>query len=373
MIQHLYPLTFQPVFRDYIWGGRNLETLFGRRLPPGIIAESWEISAHPSSSTIVDTGPLAGYSLPQLTAEFGLDLVGLNSQETATQNRFPLLIKLLDAAQDLSVQVHPDDEYARIHGAGDPGKTEMWYVLHAEPGAGLICGLRPNVTPTSFRAALERGELEKCLHRMPVKQGDAIFIAPGTVHALLAGLVMAEIQQNSDLTYRVYDWNRLGPDGQPRPLHVEKAMEVINWSLVEPTPAQPQVLIDKEGLRRAELVHCRHFVVEEIRLGSGRAYQGYADGSTFEIWGCVAGRGEITWVGEPVALAAVRFALIPAALGPFTVEARVTSTLLRTYVPPPDKTSEPITRPTRISPPDEDPTVNSSDNAWSPACSHKTE
>ncbi len=223
MTGEIYPLTFDPVFRDYIWGGRNLETLFGRRLPPGIVAESWEISGHPSSPTRVNAGPLAGLTLPQVQERLGERLVGVRSGWATSRGRFPLLVKLLDANRPLSVQVHPPDDYALEH-EGDLGKTEMWYVLHARPGAELIYGLAHETTPTEFRAALEAGELESLLHRLPVRVGDVIFIPTGMLHALLEGIVVAEIQQNSDTTYRVYDWGRVGADGKPRPLHVDKAL-----------------------------------------------------------------------------------------------------------------------------------------------------
>lgn len=328
----IYPLTFMPVFRNYIWGGRTLETRFGRHLPPGIVAESWDISGHPSSPTPVDAGPLKGLTLPQVQERLGEKLVGTRPRWATERGKFPLLIKLLDANRPLSVQVHPPDEYALAH-EGELGKTEMWYVLHAEPGTQLIYGLARETTPQEFRAALETDMLADLLHRLPIQVGDAIFVPAGAVHALLEGAVVAEIQQNSDTTYRVYDWGRLGDDGRPRPLHIDKALEVIDWSLVRPSACKPVVVADQDGVRRAEIVRCPYFVVEELRMAAGATWQGACTGETFEIWGCVAGRAEVCWEGEPVALPAVRFGLLPAALGAFAIYADTPATLLRTYVP----------------------------------------
>jgi len=333
MNEKIYPLTFNPVFKDYIWGGRNLETKLGRDLPPGKIAESWEISGHPSSSTKVDNGPLAGQTLPEVMDLLGADLVGSRSQTMLARGKFPLLIKLLDANKPLSVQVHPDDEYAAKHENGELGKTEMWYVLHAEPDAHLIYGLREGVGQEAFREALEAGQLEKCLHQLRVKAGDAIFIPSGSIHAIMEGLIIAEIQQNSDTTYRVYDWNRLGDDGKPRPLHVDKALDVINFDLVEPGPFTPEVVEDSGSLRREVISTCPYFTVERLTFGQAASFKGDNDGSTFEIWGTMTGQALVEWSNTPIDLAAVRFALLPAALGQFEVKVSGPATLLRVYVP----------------------------------------
>ncbi len=333
MKEQIYPLTFEPVLKDYIWGGRNLERLFGRRLPPGIVAESWEISGHPSAPTRVDRGPWQGKTLPELVDLLGLDLVGERSRSMLERGKFPLLVKLLDANRPLSVQVHPDDEYAARHENGELGKTEMWYVLQARPGARLIFGLKNGVTKESFRQALEAGQLEKCLHYLPVQAGDAVFIPAGSVHAIMDGLIIAEIQQNSDTTYRVYDWNRLGADGKPRPLHVDKAMEVINFNQIEPGPVVPQSLPAEPGQSRERIAACPYFTVERVRLEAGASFRGRTDGSTFEIWGCMEGHARLDWAGSPVDLPAIRFVLVPASLGDFRLEASGPAVFLRAYVP----------------------------------------
>ncbi len=333
MRKNIYPLTFDPVFKDYIWGGRNLETKLGRSLPAGKIAESWEISGHPSSPTTANNGPLAGKTMLEILDLLGLDLVGNRSRDMLDRGKFPILIMLLDANKRLSVQVHPDDDYANTHENGELGKTEMWYILHAEPEAYLIYGLKPGVTPASFRQALEEGKLENCLHQLPVEADDAIFIPSGSLHAIMDGIVLAEIQQTSDTTYRVYDWNRVGDDGKPRPLHVEKAMDVINFDMVEPGPFDRRLVEARDGLRRELITGSSYFNVEKVTFDQDTSFKGQTDGTTFEIWGTMSGLGRINWEGEPVELPAVHFILLPATLGDFEIEAKTPTAMLRVYVP----------------------------------------
>ncbi len=332
MDQTIYPLTFTPALRDYVWGGRKLETLYGRKLPPGVIAESWEISGHPTAPTAADAGYWAGRTLPDILADLGEKLVGKRARWALERKKFPLLIKLLDANQDLSVQVHPDDEYARVHEGGELGKTEMWYVLHAQPGAEIILGVRPGMTRADFVGAIERGNLQSVLHRVAVRAGQAVAVPAGMVHALLSGIVVTEIQQNSDTTYRVYDWGRVGTDGKPRPLHIDKALDVIDFG-AQGTIATPQALSELPELTQMQLVRSDYFVVEEVNLNSGATYFGACDGSTLEIWGCINGQAAVEWKGAPVKLPAIRYALLPAALGEFQVVARQSCTLLRVYLP----------------------------------------
>ncbi|MCB8942960.1 MAG: class I mannose-6-phosphate isomerase [Ardenticatenaceae bacterium] len=323
----LYPLTFTPVLKDYIWGGRNLERLFGRSLPPGQIAESWEIAGHEDGTTVVANGRFAHTPLTTLQTQLGLDLIGTNSAWAHQRGKFPLLIKLLDAHQPLSVQVHPDDDYALEHEGNELGKTEMWVVLHAEPEAAVILGVTAGTTPATFRQAIADGRLEPHLHTIPVQTGDTICVPAGSLHAILGGLVIAEIQQNSNTTYRVYDWNRL-QNGQPRPLHIDKAMSVINFAQVAPGLCQPELLADHDGLRRWQLCHNRYFVTERVEMEPGTVFNGRCDGSTLEIWGVIEG----SVVVNEVALTAVQFTLLPAALGPYQLTANTSTTLLRTYV-----------------------------------------
>ncbi|MCP5097629.1 MAG: mannose-6-phosphate isomerase [Chloroflexi bacterium] len=323
----LYPLKFTPVLKDYIWGGRNLADLLGRTLPDKNIAESWEIAGHDDGTTVVQNGRFAGMPLTNLHQQLGLGLIGSNSKWAQDRGKFPLLIKILDANQHLSVQVHPDDTYALANEGNELGKTEMWVVLNATPEAAVILGVKEGTTPAAFRQALTDGKLDPYLHHISVKKGDVICVPAGSLHAILGGLLIAEIQQNSNTTYRVYDWNRLR-DGKPRPLHVEKAMDVINFDQVEPELCVPTLIADEHGIKRMQLCSNKYFVTERVEMDAGSQFNGRCDGSTFEIWGAISGEAEINGEG----LTAVQFTLLPAALGEFSVTATKAATLLRSYV-----------------------------------------
>jgi mannose-6-phosphate isomerase len=325
----VYPMTFTPVLKDYIWGGRNLETKLGRALPAdGVIAESWEIAGHEDGTSTVQNGRYAGWPLTAVQAELGLQLIGTNNAWAQERGKFPLLVKLLDAHSPLSVQVHPDDAYALAHEGNELGKTEMWVVLHAEPGAQLIVGVKAGTTPVAFRQAIEQTRLEPYLHRVAVRAGDHVCVPAGTLHAILGGLLIAEIQQNSNTTYRVYDWGRVGADGKGRPLHVDKALQVIDFGRVEPQVCPPTLISEQPGLRRELLCRNRYFTTERVVLAAGARFGGACTGDSLEIWGVVEGQVRV----NELALSAVRFCLLPAALGEYTVTAASPATLLRTYV-----------------------------------------
>lgn len=330
----LYPLTFEPVLKAYIWGGRNLATRLGRRLPSdGPIAESWEVAAHPDGDARIANGRFAGLTLSALHAQLGLDLIGRYNAWAQERGKFPLLVKLLDAQTTLSVQVHPDDAYALAHEGNELGKTEMWVILHAEPGAQIILGVRAGVTAERLRCAAQLNDLEPCLHRLPVRAGDHVCVPAGTLHAIQGGILLAEIQQNSNTTYRVYDWGRLDRDGRPRPLHLERALDAIDFSRVEPSLQPAALLEDGPGWRRWSLCRNRYFTVERIALEAGRSWRGVCDGRSLEIWGALSGRATVTADGShTVDLAGVQFTLLPAALGRFRIDAHTPVTLLRTYV-----------------------------------------
>jgi mannose-6-phosphate isomerase len=222
-----YPFKFQPVYKDYIWGGRNFEKL-GKTLPKGIVAESWEVSCHPDGVSIIENGEFRGIPLPSMVDIYGRILVGTALPEKDLR-KFPLLVKFIDANKDLSVQVHPDDNYANTYENGEYGKNEMWYIMSAEPGAKLIYDVVPGTTRESFRRAVEEDNIEHCLKSMEVFPGDVINIPSGLIHAIGKGILLAEIQQNSNTTYRVYDYNRTDKNGSKRPLHIGKALDVIDF------------------------------------------------------------------------------------------------------------------------------------------------
>jgi mannose-6-phosphate isomerase len=228
----LYPLVFEPRFKERVWGGRALQRLYGKALPEGVpIGESWEIADRAGDESVVTNGAFAGRTLRWLMEQHTDGLLG-NARASA-DGRFPLLCKILDARDTLSLQVHPPP---RARHLGDP-KTEMWYIASAEPGAELYVGLKRGVTREQFESAIASGLAAECVHRIPVQAGDTMFLPSGRVHAIGAGLVIFEIQQNSDTTFRVFDWNRPGLDGRPRPLHVAESLDSIDFSDAEPALA----------------------------------------------------------------------------------------------------------------------------------------
>ncbi len=323
-----YPMLFKPVLKHYLWGGRNLEKI-GRDLPgEGKVAESWEIAAHKDGMTVVANGSYAGQSLQEVLVNLGEGLVGWKNQWALERGKFPLLVKLIDAEKRLSVQVHPDDAYARQHEGNELGKTEMWVVLDAQPDAGIIYGLAKETNPQTFKEVIEKGDLEEYLNKVPIKAKDHICVPSGTLHAILAGSLLVEIQQNSNTTYRVYDWNRVGDDGKPRRLHVEKAVDVINFDQVKLKLPDPLPLEVKASWESERLCANKYFTTDRYVMKAGATLSGKCDGSTLEIWGLLSGEAEIAGYH----LDGVKFLLLPAALGSFEVKALEETTLLRTFV-----------------------------------------
>lgn len=226
----LYPLKFKPIFKERIWGGRKLETMFHKNLPAGLnIGESWELSGMEGDESVVENGPLAGKTLNEVLAEYKGELVG-EAVYAKYGNHFPLLIKFLDAQDDLSIQVHPNDKIAKEK-HNSYGKTEMWYVVDAEPGAQIVLGFNKPMNPTLLRESILNKTLEEHLNYVPVKKGDAFFIPAGLVHAIGKGIVIAEIQQASDITYRLYDYNRVDKNGNERELHVEDGIGAVDYGV----------------------------------------------------------------------------------------------------------------------------------------------
>jgi mannose-6-phosphate isomerase len=260
----LYPLTFQPIFKERVWGGRALERLYHKPLPPKIpIGESWEISDRPGDASVIANGPLAGKDLRWLMENHERELLG---DAKSLKGRFPLLIKILDAQDKLSLQVHPPADKAAELG-GEP-KTEAWYIAHAAPGAELYVGLKRGVRREEFEAKIQTGAVAECFHRVPVKAGDTMFLPSGRVHAIGAGLVIFEIQQNSDTTYRVFDWNRVGLDGKARELHVAQSLASIDFNDFEPALVAVK-FTGEQQLTRRRLVNDSLFRIEEFHAAAG--------------------------------------------------------------------------------------------------------
>jgi mannose-6-phosphate isomerase len=255
------PIVFEPLFMERVWGGRRMESLPGKRLPPSVrIGEAWEIVDREDAQSVVHEGPLRGWTLHELWCKQRPEIFGPGLPQSP---RFPLLCKVLDAQERLSVQVHPPASVAgRLR--GEP-KTEMWFLLDALLDSDLYAGLKPGVDRASFESALQEGRVASQIHSFPIKAGDAMFIPSGRVHAIGAGNLIVEVQQNSDTTYRVFDWNRLGLDGKPRKLHVAESMASIDFDDVEPAIIEP---------RGEVLVECSEFLVERWALGEPRANPG---------------------------------------------------------------------------------------------------
>jgi mannose-6-phosphate isomerase len=323
----LYPLRFRPILRQLIWGGRRLGTVLHKPIGAASdYAESWELSDYRDQVSVVEEGPLAGTSLHELIRSRPLELLG---PAVGPRDQFPLLVKFIDANQDLSVQVHPDDEKGRRL-ANDNGKTETWVVLDAEPGSVIYAGLKAGVGPDEFRRAIASGEVEPLLHRFEARPGDAILIEAGTVHAIGAGVLLAEIQQMSDATFRVFDWNRVGPDGRPRELHVEQAMESIDFERGPVNPMVPRAE-PLDGAGSVErLARSPYFAVERLRLG-GAATVGRPD--RFTILMGVEGRSEVVHDGRPFALDFGQTLLLPASIGECRIVPEGNAVVLSCVVP----------------------------------------
>jgi mannose-6-phosphate isomerase len=269
------PILFEPLAMERVWGGHRFATLLGKALPPGVlIGELWEMVDRPEAQSVVHDGPLKGMTLHDLWTHHRGEVFG-EAHLSNSSPRFPLLIKLLDARERLSVQVHPPASVAAKLG-GEP-KTECWYFLHAASGASIYAGLKWGVTREAFETALGNGTVEETLHRVPSRKGEGIFIPSGRLHAIGEGLVIVEVQQNSDTTYRVFDWNRNGLDGKPRKLHLEESLASIDFDDFEPVlaPASARIIAD-----------CVHFLVEKFDLPVPRLIARQDD---FSIIACVDG------------------------------------------------------------------------------------
>lgn len=304
----LYPLLFAPVFKERIWGGRRLTRWFPQ-LPEGPIGEAWVLSDHPQGRTPVLNGPLTGETLQTLKTRYGAALVGTRGISEKT-GEFPLLFKLLDSQDDLSVQVHPTDAYEGLP-AGELGKTEMWVVLHAEEGARVIYGLKPGVTAAAFEAAVRAGRTMDVMREIEVKAGDVLYVPAGTVHALGTGLLVAEIQQSSDTTYRIYDFDRVGLDGKPRELHVEHALKVSHYG-EPPAITHPEVTAPNQW---AEICRSPYFAVYQGQI-SGEMV-GQTSPESFEAIMLLEGAGTVAWAGGEAKLEAGSTVLLPACLGDY--------------------------------------------------------
>ena len=269
----MYPIKLKPAFKDYLWGGTRLRDDFGKDCDFDKVAESWELSCHKDGNSVVADGEFAGLTLAQYIEKEGKSVLGTNCEKF---ENFPILIKLIDAKDNLSVQVHPNNEYAqRVE--GEYGKTEMWYIVDCDEGATLLYGFRHDVTKEEFAERIKNNTLLEITNAVPVKKGDVFFIEAGTLHAIGKGILIAEIQQNSNTTYRIYDYGRVGADGKPRQLHIDKAVDVTNLCPAKPYPQSEPV--DMGGWTKKRLAKCEYFTVDVINVDTSAALE--ADKSSF--------------------------------------------------------------------------------------------
>jgi mannose-6-phosphate isomerase len=306
-----HPLRFTPVYKDYVWGGDAIPRRFRRAAPPGMVAESWELSDRAEGMSVVADGPWIGQTLHALIGRHGADLLGARS----TGDRFPLLCKIIDARERLSVQVHPNDADAARYG-GEP-KSEMWYILDADPGARLFAGLKPGVTRRTFEDAVRSTRMDALLESIPIAAGDAIYIPGGRVHALDRGSLIYEVQQNSNTTYRIYDWGRVGHDGRPRETHLAQALRVIDWKDPPARPASPTPLPSEPGNRRERMVASPYFTMD--RLAISAAHEITHDGGSFQVFFCAEGAARVEYDGGIAALPLGVTLLVPASIRAFRI------------------------------------------------------
>jgi mannose-6-phosphate isomerase len=317
---NIYPLKFEPVYKDYPWGNTRLPALLGRKAPDGIYAESWEVSTHRDGESVVVNGELAGKTLSEVLTLAGKSILG----SAVKGNDFPLLVKLIDAAQPLSVQVHPNNGNAESV-KGEP-KTEMWYFLNDEP-AHIYCGLKPGTTRDDFLSAMKNETFEAVLRKVPTEKGGAAYVPGGRVHAIDAGCLILEIQQNSNTTYRVYDWGRVGNDGQPREIHVDKALQVIDFEDAADPVCTP---VEKmPGIRT--ICTSEFFVLDELSLVGTMSLE--ADGRSFQVLFCAEGAFDILFDASSCRVEKGESVLIPAELGPYDITSNQTLTILQISVP----------------------------------------
>ncbi|MBD0825414.1 type I phosphomannose isomerase catalytic subunit [Aestuariibaculum marinum] len=322
-MSQLYPLKFNPILKDKIWGGQKLKTLLNKQSNLPNIGESWEISDVEGDTSIVSNGSLAGQSLKELLETYKGDLIGEKNYKVF-ENKFPLLIKFIDAKQDLSIQLHPNDELAAER-HNSFGKTEMWYVFQADEDSNLIVGFNQDMTAEKYLEHLENKTLTKILNFDKVQTGDTYFIEVGRVHAIGAGVMVAEIQQTSDITYRVYDWDRVDDQGNERELHNDLAIDAIDFDM----PDNFRVTYDKTENTSNEMVSCPYFTTSYLKVTEPLKKENKED--SFLIYMCVEGDAEISANGVTESIKKGETLLLPAAIKNFEIKAK-DATLLEVYV-----------------------------------------
>lgn len=299
-------LKLSPSFKDYLWGGQRLVREYNKKYDGNVLAESWELSCHPDGPSFIQSGAFAGKTLRQYIDECGKQVLGKNCERF---NDFPILIKFIDAKDNLSIQVHPDNAYA-LANEGQYGKTEMWYVMDCEEGAFLYYGFREQITEAEFEQRIQNNTLLEVLNMVYVQKGDVLFIEAGTIHAIGANILIAEIQQNSNLTYRVYDFGRLGKDGKPRQLHIQQALKVTN-----------RVPLLRSKSFTPHVAQCDYFTVDKLYLDGTtiNAASGCVDNSSFASILFLSGEGDIQSGEDVFSFKKGESFFLPAGSGEYTI------------------------------------------------------
>lgn len=315
------PLFLEPKFKDYIWGGQKLKNIFKKNVEnEECTAESWEISTNKNGESTIKKGKYSGKTLTEIfnNKELRKDIFGT---KCVNLEEFPLLIKFIDANKSLSVQVHPDNEYA-IKNENSQGKTEMWYILDCEPDAQIICGVKNGISKEVLREKINSNKIEECLNYINVKKGDAIYIPSGTIHALLGKTLVAEVQQNSNITYRVYDWGRMGKDGKPRELHIEKALDVIN------TERTPQIRNIQNDITKVNVVKSEFFTTNKINVKD--KFQENISDESFIAINVIEGSGNLKIANSNYEIKKGDSFIIPACIKQYELQGKME--LLQSYI-----------------------------------------
>ncbi len=321
MNEAFYPLTFTPILKDRIWGGKKLQTNFNKNIESQTTGESWEISGVENDVSEVANGQFQGKPLTWLLKEFPEEILGKRIFEKFGAT-FPLLFKFIDAREDLSIQVHPNDELAKKR-HNSFGKTEMWYIMQADDNARIVVGFNKNSDQKEYLEALENKNLLSLLKEVSVQKGDVFFLETGTVHAIGAGIVIAEIQQTSDITYRIYDWDRVDAEGKSRQLHTDEALDAINYNTTD-TQKQYSKTVNQAN----EMVHCDYFTTNYFPID--KTVEVNLDNDCFRVYMCMEGNFEIVTESETYSYKKGDTVLIPAALSQFKLSGK--ATLLEIYI-----------------------------------------
>ena len=309
----LYPMLCAPVFKDYLWGGNRLQTVLHKQYQAPMMAESWELSCHPDGMSTIHNGPLAGRTLHQVLLEHPAWM----GEKAQGQRQLPLLIKFIDAQKDLSIQVHPSVRTADPQ-KGEQDKTEIWYILSCEPDAFLYYGFNRIITPQELKERAQDGSILEVLNRVPVHPGDVFHIWAGTIHAIGKGILLAEIQQNSNTTFRVYDFGRKDKDGKPRALHIEDAARAVNYVVTDPHIDRPQTQHLPDGTQFQPVFTSDVFQTERYQITRAHAFT--CTPQSFEAVLCIDGQGAIAYNGEEYAMEKGTCYFLPADLGGYQVQ-----------------------------------------------------